>query len=75
MENKSNKSKIEEGNQEWIDVKECDIDRFQCMAQSIMEGVKCIDPIYEYRRSRQNIWMVQVMQQLAKSKMQLELVF
>ena len=55
MENKFDESDIEEGIHEGYDVKECDIDEFQCMAQSSIEGVKCIDPIYEYRIDRKNI--------------------
>ena len=58
MENKFDESDIEEGIHEGYDVKECDIDEFQCMAQSSIEGVKCIDPIYEYRIDRKNIWII-----------------
>ena len=49
VEDKFDKSDIEEGKHEGYDDKECDIDEFQYMAQSSIEGVRCIDPIYEYR--------------------------
>lgn len=61
MENKFDESTIDEGKHEVIVIlmiKECDIDEFQCMTQSIIEGVKCIDPVYEYSRGRQIVWSI-----------------
>ena len=60
MEDKFDKSDIEEGKHEGYDVKECDIDEFQCMAQSSIEGVRCIDPIYEYRIEK-NIYIFEAL--------------